>query len=224
MYGTTSRIWVFALAAAFAAAGCGGARLLSVPEYGRWADEAGISDRSAARGGFLVAQGGDSLWDFNATYLPLDWVMLRNGNGTAATDTATRKEYAAMQYYRLQVRSRVSERQRELIKQLSHSMEDYQQNLAYSMFYTREDFLLVDGGDTLRCIDALMERTFDLTPFIRYNLVFERPVAEQHLVLEARENAFLDKTLVFLDRLYTHDTLRFGFSAEVLNDIPFLKH
>lgn len=91
---------------------------------------------------------------------------------------------------------------------------DYNQRLNYLMFDMQNDFMLIDGKDTLTCAFYHYERNFNVSPDNNILLGFEQVNTS---------NQIQDKTILYDDHLLETGAVLLTIKAEDLKSVPTLK-
>jgi hypothetical protein len=94
------------------------------------------------------------------------------------------------------------------------SNSEYNQRVDYYAFYFPQDIILVQGTDTLRCIDSHFERTYGLTPYITLNLVFP----------ESDATANMGKQIIYDDVIFNNGKIKLSIPEEIIKKIPILSN
>ena len=90
--------------------------------------------------------------------------------------------------------------------------EEFHTKSTYMSFDIRFDLKLVQGADTTECILNHHERTYGNTPFETILISFPKTKSEE----------VQDLTLIFDDRVFGFDRVKFKFPADVIDQIPTL--
>lgn len=145
------------------------------------------------------------------TYLPTDLLAIREAGVEQPVQIAERrKEYAGLAYY--QLRLEMVAGQGDILQFQASNSDDYYQRVEYYSFGLQQDLRLLAGVDTLPCKLFHFERNYGAAPYMDFMLGFE-PEAGR---------AF-DLTLIYEDRVYTHQTIQLVIPKEAIQQIPTLK-
>ncbi|PCI98239.1 MAG: hypothetical protein COB15_06225 [Flavobacteriales bacterium] len=89
--------------------------------------------------------------------------------------------------------------------------QDYFLKLDYFTNGIQQDLKLIDGTDTLNCMFSVFERTYDLAPYVTFNLAFENTVSIQN-----------DQTIYFDGSKLGLGPVYLNISKEKIKNIPTL--
>lgn len=152
---------------------------------------------------------------FSANYLPPVWMILSEQpdiTNQKQLDTLL-NEYEHLSYFLFSIKN--TEVIGELLKHLSNkNYNTYEELVRYFSFKIQNDFLLLDGKDTLTCAFSHFERSFDTNPQVNLLIAFEHDNAI---------NRSSDLTLIYNDHLLDVGPIKLMFPKEFIQNIPTLK-
>lgn len=175
---------------------------LSLQQYADWMQAHHADLTSAEHTGGIIVE---------ATYLPADWLALKEaGAENTAAIAATRQEYAGMEYYRLRIA--LQSGQGDILQFNAGSTDTYYQRVEYFSFGLQYDLQLLAGQDTLPCRLFHFERNYGAAPYADFMLGFADKSGNK-----------LDRVLLYHDRVFTDSLIRLVIPAEKIDRIPTLK-
>jgi hypothetical protein len=148
-----------------------------------------------------------------AQYKSNEYILLKESriaSGNSKDFTEGIKVLSGFIYFTFNIGS--SDGKRPLIE-LKDNKSEYFQRLAYCNSGLQNDFLLVDGEDTLPCAMYQFERNYGLAPSNNFILGFK----------QKNSSTVKDKTLLYFDHLFNFGLLKFSLKASDINQIPELK-
>ena len=109
----------------------------------------------------------------------------------------------------------------DFLKAYSKNQQAYNDNIYHLSYGIQNDFVLVDGQDTLPCAFHHFERTYNLSP-------------DKQLILSFKDNSYVpgetpayssmnDKTIIYDDQLFNLGTVSMKIEKENLKKLPELK-
>ena len=170
--------------------------VLNIPAYFSW-----VNDNLKA-----VKQIGTIRYEL--LYQPEDYILLKdrqNGIGTGAT-ALVEEEEDPFQYF---VLTMSEEQGADLLKSNALNGSSYQERLRYYSFEMDKDIKLIDGKDTLACKLYHFERTYDIAPYQKMVLAFDKG-----------EDPAADKTFILHDQLNGSGFVKIKFPGKLFTLIP----
>jgi hypothetical protein len=173
-------------------------------EYISWVDspESSLSDKKII---------GD--YEFTVQYKPADYLALRelkHQEPTSALLAEKSKAYQSLHYFVFKIAT--IKHDKDIIKTVAQSPEDYQQVLAYFISGIKDDFTLLEGDDTLACKFQTFERTYNIEPYTTFIVAFDRePKDPQNL------------TFIYDDKILGCGPVSLKFDKSILTSIPTIK-
>lgn len=150
-------------------------------------------------------------FSMEATYLPADWLAIKEAGTANTTQIATaRQAYAGLEYYQLRIA--LQSGQGDLLQFGASSTGEYYQRVEYFSFGLQNDLRLLVGADTLPCKLFHFERNYGAAPYADFMLGFE----------EKGGNNF-DRTVICYDRVFTQSQILLIIPAENIDRVPTLK-
>lgn len=153
---------------------------------------------------------------YSVQYVPYEYLVIKNLNKTnslSADSVIARIGTVKEQYFTMRI-GLVNSSKYLLYYNLG-SNSTYDQRVYYYSFSVKNDLMLVEGKDTLRCIDSHFERTFGLTPYITLDLIFPiRPSAQRNENIQ----------FIFNDIVFNNGRIKLIIPKEELRKIPKLNN
>lgn len=180
-------------------------RALSPPEYISWIDdpENRLTDNKKIDD-----------FEFELQYKPADYLALRelkNQEPTAEQIKEKRKAYENIHYFVFKIST--AERDQDVLKAISADAVDYQQYLSYFISGIKNDFYLIEGGDTLSCSFHSHERTYNLEPYSTFLIAFDK----------SRKEKTTDLTFLYDDKVLGCGPVQVKIDKSTLESIPAIK-
>lgn len=153
-------------------------------------------------------------FQFTLQYKPWEYVTLKEKGRAIKTKKdleSSGRQYQGMQHYNLQLLSK--EAKGEVLRVGAGSDEVYQERISYFSYPAQQDFMLIDGKDTLPCLLYHFERSYALAPYCNMVLGF---AAKEGLSKEDIQ----DKTLVYDDRMLGCGKTLLTVKAEDIRNLP----
>lgn len=176
-------------------------------EYIRWVE----SEESGMKSEKTI---GD--YRFSLLYKPADYMIIQEYKSEDVDKTFYEKRFAELkdfQYFNLSIAS--ADEQTPMLKCGLSNEEDYYRRLRYFSADVQKDLVLVEGNDTLECLQCHFEQNYGLAAHNTMVLVFERkPVSA----------ANLQKTLVYKDKVLGTGTVCLGLDGEQLSKDPKINY
>ena len=154
---------------------------------------------------------------YTLNYIPNEWMVLRNYDLEKRNDLDSIKQMinqVKQQYFTFKIGP--SKGNKDILYHQIKSNAEYDKRILYYAFEVKNDLLLVEGKDTLRCLDSHFERTYGLTPYITLNLVFPEALPGEQLLREQ------DIHFIFEDVVFNSGRIRLMIPKENLKKIPIL--
>lgn len=179
---------------------------LSQREYVSWMQE--------PKNGFCIAKEMDDL-SYNLQFRTYDYIICIENKGTPVADSLKRQRYEelkGMDYFEFTIK--LINGGGELLKYKLTSNSDYSSRVQYFAFDMQKDFQVKYGdSDPLPCVLYHFERTYDIAPYAKFIIGFERP----------KGNDFQDIVVEYNDRVFDKGLMKFIFNKESFNKIPKLQ-
>jgi hypothetical protein len=150
---------------------------------------------------------------FTAQYKPYEYILLKETKARPNTEEELQtnlKELSGYEYITFNIGA-VSGKSSPIEKKDNNS--EYFQRLSYCTSELQNDFLLIDGDDTLPCKMYQFERNYGMGPSNNILLGFQ----------QKKPKEIHDKTLLFFDRLFQSGLLKFNIRASDIKQVPYLK-
>ncbi|MBC7774792.1 MAG: hypothetical protein H7246_05075 [Phycisphaerae bacterium] len=145
------------------------------------------------------------------TWLPADGLAIKEvGTQDKTALAAARKEYEGLEYYRLRIA--LQSGQGDVLQFQAANTDEYYQRVEYFSFGMQHDLSLLAGTDTLPCKLFHFERNYGAAPYADFMLGFE----------EKPENKS-DRTLLYLDRVFSDTLIRLTIDKEKFQGVPVLE-
>ena len=149
---------------------------------------------------------------FSTIYKPLDYIVAKDlkKNEITKEGLATNKaELEDLQYFTFRIGLKANEG--DLLKHNLREANEYYARVEHFSFAMQNDIVLFEGQDTLRCVLYHFERTYGATPFLNFNLAFEKTLNNG------------DKTLIIDDQVLGIGRVKLTIPKENITRIPKLK-
>ena len=160
---------------------------------------------------------------YSVLYKPYQYLALLELKKDSLTQQKIKektKEYDGYQYFTFRI---VSEKKTdELLKVNLKSENEYYARLEYFSFNMQNDIKLIEGTDTLNCVLFHFERIYGLAPYATFVLGFPLTATEQKAQDKKRERMYIDKTILYNDKVFGAGNVYITIKAENLNSIPEL--
>lgn len=179
---------------------------LSQREYVTWMQEPG--------NGFCNIKEMDDLC-YTLQYRSYDYIICIENKGTPVPDSSKKQRYddlKGMKYFELIIK--LTNGSGELLKHKLSSNSNYTARVQYFAFDMQKDIQIKYGdGEPQPCVLYHFERTYDIVPYAKFILGFEKVEGNdsQDIVVEYNDHVF-DKGL-----------MKFRFNIENFNKIPKLQ-
>ncbi len=153
-----------------------------------------------------------SPYEFTIQYKPLDYVVaMEERTETLATSfLAERKAELGDNLDYFNFRIAISGSKKNVLMQAARDEQEYYQLIDYLSYAAQEDFYLIDGADTAKCVLYSFVRNYELTPYLDFALGFER--------IPNR-----DKTFVFDDKMLRTGIIKAEIKQQKIDKLPKLK-
>lgn len=175
---------------------------LSPERYGQW-----ITDNQ----GQLTAQATQKDFSYRLSYLPADWLAVREaGTESNGRLARTRNEYAGLEYFRLRIA--LQSGQGDVLQFKAGNTDEYYQRVEYYSFGFQNDIHLLAGRDTLPCRLFHFERNYGAAPYLDFMIGFETTPGNN-----------FDRTVIVQDRVFSDSLLNLTIPNETIQRIPILK-
>lgn len=149
---------------------------------------------------------------FSTIYKPLDYIVAKdlNKNEITKEELATNKaEIEDLQYFTFRIGLKANEG--DLLKHNLREANEYYARVEHFSFAMQNDIVLFQGQDTLKCVLYHFERTYGATPFLNFNLAFEKTLNNG------------DKTLIIDDQVLGIGRVKLTIPKEKIIKAPKLK-
>ncbi len=187
---------------------CGNPKQLSSNEYIHWIED---SDNGLKKEKKLDD------YQYKVLYKPADYIVFReiiNSGAKAIDEEQVQKrinELANLYQFNFDVVS--ADGKTSVLQHNVSNQEEHAARINYFVSHAQQDFILVEGIDTMPCVLYHFEQTFGATPFNTISLGFERK----------NQKAEGDLQLIFTNRLFNTGDIKFAFPKKTINNIPKLK-
>lgn len=146
----------------------------------------------------------------SCTYIPNQYGAWYEAQRAGEPYKQVLQEMQARQYFELKISD--SSGTKEFLR-VDNDRGHYQQRLNYLLNDFQRDVFLLDGSDTLSCLEHHLERTFSLLPYNQILLAFDNP----------HPGKIQDKTLLIIDREAGGPPMRLTIHADRIKKIPAIR-
>lgn len=186
----------------------GHAESVSPEAYISW-----INDPSSG----MIIENSRQAISFLTQYHPAEYEALLqegiNGLSPAKFQTAV-KNKKQLQYFLFKIKTKTGQ---DILKEGIAQDEEYYARVQYFSFQMQQDFMLVQGTDTLPCRLFHYERNYGAAPYTTFMLGFENLVIPENVQNAERRE---DKTLIYDDKVFGTGTQLFKIDKTNLENIP----
>lgn len=204
----TNRTFIIVFFVALLSAACNNPKQLGSNDYIKWIDN---PDNGLKKEKKLDE------YQYKVFYKPADYVVFReiiNSGAKSIDEQQAQKRIGELSNFHqfnfdiVSADGKVSVLQHHLSNQEEHAAR-----VNYFVSHAQQDFLLVEGSDTMPCVLYHFEQTFGATPLNTISLGFEKksPKTEG------------DLQLIFTNRLFNTGEIKFLFPKSTITNIPKLK-
>ncbi|MEL6639006.1 MAG: hypothetical protein AAFW73_14645 [Bacteroidota bacterium] len=149
---------------------------------------------------------------FDIQYQPVEYLVAQEERReTLPADLLTdrRAEYGdELDYYRCRIAPAAG--RQNVLMQSARDEAEYYELIDYFSYAAKEDFYLLHGADTARCVLYQFVRNYELAPHLELALAFERKGKG-------------DRTFVFDDQLLRVGVVKAEIEQQKINQLPQLK-
>jgi hypothetical protein len=149
--------------------------------------------------------------EYKLQYKPIEYIVAKDKVLGDIDFSKKRIELGDLQYFTFQIKI-LGSTQTPLKYNLS-SENEYYERIKYFSFEIQRDLKLIVNNDTLNCVLAHFERTFNISPTATFSLAFENN----------NETEIFDKEFIYTDKVFNTGPLRFIIKKQDIIDIPELK-
>jgi hypothetical protein len=150
---------------------------------------------------------------YTVRFLPAEYLVLRElGNDTINKQEFDKKtkEMNELQYFNFMIQNKAFNQ--ELLRFQLTGENEYYSRIEYFSFKMQDDIKLVDGKDTLSCELFHFERTYDIAPYLTFNVAFKNT-----------NNKTGGKTFSFDDMIFKNGKINITFDKTIFTNIPKIK-
>ncbi len=151
-------------------------------------------------------------YSYRIQYKPIDYIIaMEEGRDDLANALVTRRRKELgeeMDYFNFRVS--MNSTQKNVLLETANTEGDYYQLIDYLSYNAQNDFYMIQGADTARCLLYHFARNYDMAPYLEFALAFER-----------RENE--DRTFVYDDKIFGTGIIKAQLQQQKINRIPKLK-
>lgn len=181
-------------------------RVLDPSKYLKWVESKNSGLTAVSENGALT---------YAVMYRPSEYVILKGtpieNKRTAGKEIKQRiKEIKGVEHYTFSIA--LNDGRKDLIKTLTRDSREYEALLLYLANQMQHDLQLATGKDTTGCTMFHMERTYGVTPYVKFVLGFEMPVSGKEL----KE----DRTILFNAEVLGSGLIRLNIRKEDIQSIP----
>lgn len=154
-------------------------------------------------------------FEFKLIYKPIDYIIdYEYKNGVVKKDSILKRkaDLQGYQYFTFKIKSKSG---KEIMREGIQSDNEYYERLEYFMESMKDNFVLVDGNDTLSCKLYHFERTYGLSPYNTMVMTFEEPTNDN-------KNTN-DKIFIYDDKIFGVGKIAMKISGKDIDNSPTLK-
>lgn len=167
-----------------------------------------ISDKGSG----LVNKAEQDSFEFNTRFIPKKSMVLKE-YGTLQKDSidiVADTYYKDLEFLKISVHDEIGK----VAKTIYGSNANYATMINYTGTLLKQDVLMLDGPDTLRCVDAYFEPSHQMTPEFSYLFTFKR---------KNTSTEYKDVRILFYDRVFSKKEIHFDFKQKDLNTVSRIK-
>lgn len=181
-------------------------RVLGPVKYLKWVESKNSGLSAVSENGALT---------YAVMYRPSEYVIIKGAHienkRPSRKELKQRiKEIEGVEYYTFSIA--LNDGRKDLIKTLTRNPQEYEALLLYLANQMQHDLRLVAGKDTTGCTMFHMERTYGVTPYVKFVLGFEMSVGGKAL----KE----DRTILFNAAVLGSGLIRLSIRKEDIQNIP----
>lgn len=156
-------------------------------------------------------------YQYKVFYKPADYIVFRETiNGGAKTideQQVQKRKQELKNFYQFNFDIVSADGKVSVLQHNLSNQEEHAARVNYFVSHAQQDFILVEGTDTMSCVLYHFEQTFGATPLNTISLGFEKK----------NPNTEGDIQLIFTNRLFNTGEIKFLFPKSTINNIPKLK-
>lgn len=161
--------------------------------------------------------------EFQLQYEPINYKILKKIKDRVFTNDQYKNElekFEGSQYFLFKIR--LKDKNADLLKYQSSGQIEYANRVQYFSYNIQDNFLLVEGSDSLKCKLFHFERNFGISPYATFLLGFDSNDELTESEYSFKENVKEDKTLVYNDVVFGVGPIKYNIKAKDINNIPEL--
>lgn len=156
-------------------------------------------------------------YQYKVFYKPADYIVFReiinSGTKTIDEQQVQKRREELKNFYQFNFDIVSADGKVSVLQHNLSNQEEHAARVNYFVSHAQQDFILVEGADTMPCVLYHFEQTFGATPLNTISLGFEKK----------NPNTEGDIQLIFTNRLFNTGEIKFLFPKSTINNIPKLK-